>query len=76
MIDKNVKNCNLAKKIKDIIIVIVAVIIAGLVSDEFLKGSFVWTVVIMVVVMLILMPFGMWIDRKIEKHYDDKSQSK
>ena len=69
MMDKNTKNCNLIKRIKDIILTIVALCIAESVADHFLNGAFVWTVIIMFVVLLLFIPLDVWCNKKIEDHF-------
>lgn len=72
MIDKNVRNCNVVKRLVNVIITLIAFMIAQIVSDTFLKGSFMWTLVILVIVLLILTPLGTYLDNKIDKHYENK----
>lgn len=64
MIDKNVRNCNLVKRIVNIIQAFVAYVIAQTITDNFLNGSVVWTIVIMVVVLIAFIPLGIWLDKK------------
>ena len=71
MIDKNVRNCNLMKRIVNIIQAFVAYVIAQTISDNFLNGSDVWTIVIMVVVLIAFIPFGIWLDKKIDARYEN-----
>lgn len=71
MIDKNVRNCNLMKRIVNIIQAFVAYVIAQTITDNFLNGSVVWTIVIMVVVLIAFIPLGIWLDKKIDARYED-----
>ena len=64
MIDKNVRNCNLVKRIVNIIQAFVAYVIAQTITDNFLNGSVVWTIVIMMVVLIAFIPLGIWLDKK------------
>ena len=72
MLDKNTRNCNLMKRIIDIIQMILAVIIAQLITDRYLGGTFGWTVLIMLLIFLVLTPLGIWLDKKIEAYYAKK----
>ncbi len=72
MIDKNTRNCNLMKRMIDIIQMILAVIIAQLIADRYLGGDFGWTVLIMLLILLVLTPLGIWLDKKIEAYYAKK----
>lgn len=72
MIDKNTRNCNLMKRIINIIQMIIAVIIAQLIADRYLGGAFGWTVLIMLFILLVLTPLGIWLDKKIESYYAKK----
>lgn len=72
MIDKNTRNCNLMKRMIDIIQMILAVIIAQLITDRYLGGAFGWTVFIMLLILLVLTPLGIWLDKKIEAYYAKK----
>ncbi len=72
MLDKNTRNCNLMKRIIDIIQMILAVIIAQLITDRYLGGTFGWTVLIMLLIFLALTPLGIWLDKKIEAYYAKK----
>lgn len=71
MIDKNVRNCNLTKRIVNIIQAFVAYVIAQTITDNFLNGSVVWTIVIMVVVLIAFIPLGIWLDKKIDARYEN-----
>ncbi len=71
MIDKNVRNCNLMKRIVNIIQAFVAYVIAQTITDNFLNGSVVWTIVIMVVVLIAFIPLGIWLDKKIDARYEN-----
>lgn len=71
MIDKNVRNCNLVKRIVNIIQAFVAYVIAQTITDNFLNGSVVWTIVIMVVVLIAFIPLGIWLDKKIDARYEN-----
>ncbi len=71
MIDKNVRNCNLVKRIVNIIQAFVAYVIAQTMTDNFLNGSVVWTIVIMVVVLIAFIPLGIWLDKKIDARYEN-----
>ena len=71
MIDKNVRNCNLMKRIVNIIQALVAYVIAQTITDNFLNGSVVWTIVIMVVVLIAFIPLGIWLDKKIDARYEN-----
>ena len=71
MIDKNVRNCNLMKRIVNIIQAFVAYVIAQTISDNFLNGSVVWTIVIMMVVLIAFIPLGIWLDKKIDARYEN-----
>ncbi len=71
MIDKNVRNCNLVKRIVNIIQAFVAYVIAQTISDNFLNGSVVWTIVIMMVVLIAFIPLGIWLDKKIDARYEN-----
>lgn len=64
------KNCNLIKRIKDIILTIMALCIAEIIADYFLNGALVWTVIIMFVVLLLFIPLDIWCNKKIEGHYN------
>lgn len=64
------KNCNLIKRIKDIILTIMALCIAEIIADYFLNGALVWTVIIMFVVLLLFIPLDIWCNKKIEDHYN------
>lgn len=67
------KTPNLLKRTADIITTVIAVIIAQILADKFLGGSPVWTLIIMVAILLIFMPLGTLIDRKIDEHLADKA---
>ena len=56
----------------DIIQMILAVIIAHLIADRYLGGAFGWTVLIMLLILLVLTPLGIWLDKKIEAYYAKK----
>ena len=71
MIDKNVRNCNLMKRIVNIIQAFVAYVIAQTITDNFLNGSVVWTIVIMMVVLIAFIPLGIWLDKKIDARYEN-----
>lgn len=71
MIDKNVRNCNLVKRIVNIIQAFVAYVIAQTITDNFLNGSVVWTIVIMMVVLIAFIPLGIWLDKKIDARYEN-----
>lgn len=71
MIDKNVRNCNLMKRIVNIIQAFAAYVIAQTITDNFLNGSVVWTIVIMVVVLIAFIPLGIWLDKKIDARYEN-----
>ena len=49
MIEKNTRICNLMKRIINVITAVMAVVIAQIISENFLDGSLLWTVIIMVV---------------------------
>lgn len=69
---KNTKNGNLMKRVIYIVTAIVAVIMAQVIADNLLDGSFVWTLAIMVVLLLIFVPIGSFIDKKIDAHYENE----
>ena len=71
MIDKNVRNCNIMKRIVNIIQAFVAYVIAQTITDNFLNGSVVWTIVIMMVVLIAFIPLGIWLDKKIDARYEN-----
>lgn len=72
MVDKNVRNCNITKRIINLIITIIAIIIAQIIADRFLNGSFMWTLIILLAILFIMTPLGINIDSKIDKHYENK----
>ena len=69
MIEKNTRICNLMKRI---INAVMAVVIAQIISENFLDGSLLWTVIIMVVFFVIFAPLGLFIGKKIDDYYDKK----
>lgn len=74
MIDKNTRNCNLMKKIINIITAWIAIIIAQIIADKFFDESFAWTLIIMIILLVIFVPVGLFIDKKIDAHYEDKKK--
>ena len=72
MIDKNTRLCNLMKRIINVITAVMAVVIAQIISENFLDGSLLWTVIIMVVFFVIFAPLGLFIGKKIDDYYDKK----
>ena len=67
MIEKNTRICNLMKRIINVITAVMAVVIAQIISENFLDGSLLWTVIIMVVFFVIFAPLGLFIGIKNEK---------
>ena len=72
MIEKNTRICNLMKRIINVITAVMAVVIAQIISENFLDGSLLWTVIIMVVFFVIFAPLGLFIGKKIDDYYDKK----
>lgn len=72
MIDKNVRNCNVVKRLVKVVITAIVVIAAQMIADAFLDGSFMWTWIIVVIILLILTPLEIYLDNKIDKHYEKK----
>lgn len=72
MIEKNTRICNLMKRIINVITAVMAVVIAQIISENFLDGSLLWTVIIMVVFFVIFAPLGLFIRKKIDDYYDKK----
>ena len=72
MIEKNTSICNLMKRIINVITAVMAVVIAQIISENFLDGSLLWTVIIMVVFFVIFAPLGLFIGKKIDDYYDKK----
>lgn len=70
--DKNTKNGDLIKRVIYIVTAIVAVIVAQVIADNLLDGSFAWTLAIMVILLLIFVPIGSFIDKKIDAHYENE----
>ncbi|MGN0153824.1 MAG: hypothetical protein ACI4A3_05195 [Lachnospiraceae bacterium] len=75
MIDKNTRNCNVVKRVLNIIVSIIAIIISQIISGKWFDGVLVWTLIIMVIILLILTPVGIIVDRKIETYYENKRES-
>ena len=72
MIETNTRICNLMKRIINVITAVMAVVIAQIISENFLDGSLLWTVIIMVVFFVIFAPLGLFIGKKIDDYYDKK----
>ena len=72
MIDKNVRNCNVVKRLVNMIITVIVIIVSQMIADAFLDGSFIWTMIIVVIISLILAPLGVHLDNKTDKHYEKK----
>lgn len=72
MIENNTRICNLMKRIINVITAVMAVVIAQIISENFLDGSLLWTVIIMVVFFVIFAPLGLFIGKKIDDYYDKK----
>ena len=68
MIDKNTRNCNLVKRVVNIVVSLIAIIIA----DKYFDGRMVFTLIIMVIILLILTPVGIAVDKKIEAYFENK----
>ena len=60
------------KRIVNVITAVMAVVIAQIISENFLDGSFLWIVIIMVVFFVIFAPLGLFIGKKIDGYYDKK----
>lgn len=74
MVDKNTRNCNLVKRITDILFVAIGAFLAQAVSDNFLNGSFVWNLIILVVFLFIITPLKISIDSGIDQYYMNKDK--
>ena len=72
MIDKNTRNCNLVKRAVNIIASIIAITIAQIIADKYFDGRMVFTLIIMVIILLILTPVGIAVDKKIEAYFENK----
>ena len=74
MIDNNTRNCNLVKKKIDILFVVVGAVLAQVISDNFLNGTFIWSLIILIVFLLIMTPVKISIDSRIDRHYLNKDK--
>lgn len=72
MKDKNIRKCRILKNFVDIIITVVSVLIAEAITDRYLSGTFIWTVMIMAVFIAIFTPLGIFVKSIIETHYNKK----
>lgn len=72
MVEKNTRNCNLVKRITDILFVVIGSFLAQVISDNFLNGSFAWSLIILIVFLLIITPLKISIDSRIDKYYMNK----
>lgn len=72
MYDKNTKKCNTIKKFTDILIIIIAVFISQLISDSYFDGKFIALLICMLIIMFVSTPLKIWIDKKIENHFEIK----
>lgn len=72
MIDKNTRNCNLVKRVVNIVVSLIAIIIAQIIADKYFYGRMVFTLIIMVIILLILTPVGIAVDKKIEAYFENK----
>ena len=52
----------------------IEIIIAQIIADKFFDESFVWTLIIMIILLVIFVPVGLFIDKKIDAHYEDKKK--
>lgn len=75
MIDKNTRKCNVVKKVVNIIVSIMAIIISEIIADKCFNGAFTCTLIIMAIILLALTPIGVVVDRKIDAYYDNKRES-
>lgn len=67
MYDKETRNKNLSKKMLDIIITVIVVILADVISEKCFHGTLSSHVLIMVAFFIILIPVNLLIAKKIEK---------
>ena len=74
MVDKNTRNCNLVKRVVSIIASIIAIIIAQIIADKYFNGRMAFTLIIMVIILLILTPVGIAVDKKIEAYFENKRE--
>ena len=74
MIDKNTRNCNLVKRVVNIVVSLIAIIIAQIIADKYFYGRMVFTLIIMVIILLILTPVGIVVDKKIEAYFENKRE--
>ena len=72
MVDKNIRNCNLVKRVVSIIASIIAITIAQIIADKYFYGRMAFTLIIMVIILLILTPVGIAVDKKIEAYFENK----
>ena len=70
MYDKNVRKSNLIKKLKPVVIAVISYIVGDCISVQFFNGSFWTTLLVMFLIMCIIMPFDIIIDKKIDKSID------
>lgn len=72
MIDKNTRNCNLVKRVVNIVVSLIAIIIAQIIADKYFDGKMFFILIIMVIILLILTPVGIAVDKKIEAYFKNK----
>ena len=61
-------NDNLVKRVVNIVVSLIAIIIA----DKYFDERMVFTLIIMVIILLILTPVGIVVDKKIEAYFENK----
>lgn len=63
-------NDNLVKRVVNIVVSLIAIIIA----DKYFDERMVFTLIIMVIILLILTPVGIAVDKKIEAYFENKRE--
>lgn len=72
MFDKKTRNCNLVKRITDILLVEIGVFLAQVVTDNFLGGLFIWNLIILILFLFFITPLKISIDSRIDQYYMNK----